>query len=135
MEQFIIPGIPAEYAVIVYTLVAFLSSQIVLALTALGKKWGQTTGRMTMFVSFVLSMAVSVAFNLWSTRTTGQPGNAWAVLGLGVFAFLKANGDYLAKAYSTGKGVEAAQPVPAVTEGDILPPADLIQPPRGLEGS
>ncbi|GHG37622.1 hypothetical protein GCM10017784_35060 [Deinococcus indicus] len=126
----IIPGVPAEYAAIIYTIVGLISAALVGPLTALAKKWGRTSGVQTVTVSLALSALIAVGFAAWSAAQGGRVD--WlGVIVSALIAFAKSNGDYLSRRNATKSGTELAQPLPllaAPVVPEILPPAELIQP-------
>lgn len=130
-----LPGIPPEYAPVVATAISTLSGIFVYAVTALAKKYGRTTGISTVAVTAVLSLTVSLGFNLYQASLVRGDLNLWLTLGMAAWAFLQANGTYIAQVIAAAKGTQVAAPEPAApaTVGELLPPADLIQPTRPLE--
>lgn len=127
MEQIVIPNIPAEYAAVLYTLIGLLSAWLVTPVTAIIKKLGGTSGVTTVTVSAVLSLLVSLGFALATAAAQGEGVNWLGVLIGAVVAFLKANGDHIARSQIAQK---AATPAPA-TVGEIMPPPEVMR--SGLE--
>lgn len=123
MEQIVIPGVPAEYAALIYTLIGLIAAPLVSPLTTLFKRFGNTSGVTTVTVSAVLSLCVSLGFTLAAAAAQGGPVNWVGVLIGAVVAFAKVNGDYLTRVNAAKK---AALPAPA-TVGEILPPAEVMR--------
>lgn len=123
MEQIVIPGVPAEYAALIYTLIGLIAAPLVTPLTALFKRFGGTSGITTVTVSAALSLCVSLGFALAAAAAQGTGVN-WLGVIVGAFvAFVKANGDFWARTQAAQK---AATPPPA-TVGEILPPAEVMR--------
>lgn len=123
MEQIVIPGVPADYAAFIYTLIGLLSAWLVSPVTAIIKKLGGTSGATTVTVSAALSLLVSLGFALSAAAAQGGAINWLGVLLGALVAFLRANGEYLTRSQAAQK---AALPAPA-TVGEILPPAEVMR--------
>jgi len=123
MEQIVIPGVPAEYAALIYTLIGLIAAPLVTPLTALYKRFGRTSGPTTVAVSAFLSFVVSLCFALGTAAAQGGPVNWLGVLIGAVIAFVKSNGDYISRSQAAQK---AATPPPAIV-GEILPPAEVMR--------
>lgn len=106
-----IPGLPAEWQVLVPVLIGLLSSLLVAPLTAIAKKMGCTTGITTVSISAGLSALIAGI----AGYATGLYGHGWAgvlaALGATVTAFLKANGDYLTRVNANRKAIDTSAPV------------------------
>ncbi len=131
MQQIIIPGIPAEYAAVVFTLIGVLSSWLVQPVTALLKRLGKTSGVTTVAISAALSFVTALLFAVLTA--SGSDVNWLGVLVTTVIAFVKANGDYISKQQAANRTPSALPERPeAATVGEIQPPAGFIQPGDGL---
>ena len=109
-------GIPAEYQAVATALIGLLSAVLVGPLTSIAKKLGGTTGPTTVVVSGVLSLIVAFAFTAAQAAAGAGEAGLWSTLAVALIAFLKSNGDYLSRMFSTRKAVEEAAPeVPAAT--------------------
>jgi len=127
-------GIPQEYSVMVFGMIAVVSGLLVEPLTALAKRAGNTQGVTTGTVSAVLSLVVAFGFTLAQSLNTDTPVNVWAALGVAFWAFVQANGSYISKMLAAKRGTEkAGQDV----SGDNVLPLDkgtpLDAPASGLE--
>ena len=128
-----LPGVPAEYAPILTLVIGLLSSLLVQPLTSIAKKLGRTSGPTTVAISAAISLVLAVGFALWQAATTRGEVSLGMALLLAAVAFLKANGDYITRVFSSAKGAAAA-PATQLVVGDLTPPAGTVTPPSGVEG-
>ena len=129
MEGIIIPGVPAEYAAIITTVIGFVAGWLTEALTAIAKKAGRTSGVTTVTVSAVLSLLVSLGFTVAGVLNGGE-ANLPQALVIALIAFVKSNGGYLLRKQANASANReaapiAAQPAPA--------PQQPVTPPPGIE--
>ncbi|WP_414656767.1 hypothetical protein ACINK0_11395 [Deinococcus sp. VB343] len=142
-----LPGLPADWQPVVTLAIGLLSGVLVGPLTAIAKKLGRTEGPNTVAVSAVMSLLVTLGFSLWQA-TASQTNMPWGqALLLALIAFVKSNGDYISRVFSTAKGQGTPEvtvnmptpeqpPTPApIVIGDVMPPADIKTPPPGAPAS
>lgn len=127
-----LPGVPAEYAPVLTLVIGLLSSLLVQPLTSIAKKLGRTSGPTTVAISAAISLVLAVGFALWQAAATREGVPLGMALLLAAVAFLKANGDYITRVFSSAKGAAAA-PIPQIVTGDVTPPAGVLSPPSGVE--
>ncbi|MDP9766474.1 hypothetical protein [Deinococcus enclensis] len=127
-----VQGIPDEYSTIVTTLIGILSAVLVQPLTSIFKKLGRTTGPGTVAISAALSLMVAFFFTFAQASATNTGLNFPGLLLIALIGFLKANGDYITRVFTTAKGAETA----GATQGDGAAPALNVtteRPASGLE--
>lgn len=124
MENIVIPGLPAEYALIVNTVIGLLSAALVGPATAIAKKWFKTEGVTTVAVSAALSTLVAVGVMIYQAA---QGTLSWSGVIIGLIAFIRSNGEYLKVRQATKGAVEKAvtnpQPLPTVNDDALGRPA------------
>lgn len=136
---FTITGLPPELQALAVTVIGLLAGKFVQPATALLKKLGCTSGRVTVWISFALSALLALLLTLLPALASGSRWDAaWQAGLVGLIAFIKANGDYLARVFAAQKaGAPGAGPAPlpsppaapaAPTLGQIISEAMLAQP-------
>lgn len=98
-----LPGVPAEYQATLTAAIGLLSGLLVYPLTALAKRFWKTSGVNTVVISAVLSLLVAAGFNVWQAVATQGSVPIWTALITALWAFVQANGAYIAKVYATAK--------------------------------
>lgn len=126
-----VQGIPAEYQTMITVVVGLLSSILVQPLTAIAKKLGRTQGPTTVVISAALSLLIAYGFAVSQALATGERVPFWSALIIALIAFLKANGDYLTRVFTSARGNEVTPPTPA--DGGTALPLDKNTEGSGLE--
>ena len=130
MEGIIIPGVPAEYAAIITTVIGFVAGWLTEALTAIAKKAGRTSGVTTVTVSAVLSLLVSLGFAIVAAVNGGEVNIGQAII-IAVIAFVRSNGAYLLRKQanaSANREAPAAVPVPVpASPSPVTPPPGIVE--------
>lgn len=143
-----LPGLPADWQPVVTLAIGLLSGVLVGPITAIAKKLGRTEGPTTVAISAAISLVLTFGFSLWQAAVTQTNLPLGQTLLLATIAFLKSNGDYISRVFSTAKGQgtpevtvnlptpEQQPPTPApIVIGDVMPPADIKTPPPGVPAS
>ncbi len=128
MEGITLPGVPAELAAIITTIIGFLAGWLTEALTAIAKKAGRTSGVTTVTVSAVLSLLVSLGFAIVAAVNGGEVNIGQAII-IAVIAFVRSNGAYLLRKQanaSANREAPAAVPVPVpASPSPVTPPPGI----------
>lgn len=142
-----LPGLPADWQPVVTLAIGLLSGVLVGPITAIAKKLGRTEGPTTVAISAAISLVLTFGFSLWQAAVTQTNLPLGQTLLLATIAFLKSNGDYISRVFSTAKGQGTPEvtvnlptleqpPAPApIVIGDVVPPPDLKTPPPGVPAS
>lgn len=103
-----IPGVPADVQPVVTLIVSFLTGYVVLALTAISKKWFNTKGPTTVAVSAGLSVLAGFGFTAYAALAV-RGDMPWTQALMAAFlGFVGSNGAYLARVFASSSALKKA---------------------------
>ncbi|GGO22322.1 hypothetical protein [Deinococcus humi] len=108
LAQDAIPGVPTEYQSIVTLIVSLATGYVVLALTAICKKWFGTKGPTTVGVSAVLSLLAGFGFTAYAALAVRGDLPWTQALISAALGFVGANGAYIARVFAASSALKTA---------------------------